>query len=72
MNIRGVILFLSSFFLVSVSLAQRTTTTGGNTLIDTILSGIMSAFNQNPVYAIIAIVIGLPIGWFVHQMMFGY
>jgi len=35
-------------------------------------SGYFLAFTQNPIYAIVVLVIGFAIGWFLHYQVFGY
>ncbi len=79
MRLRETILLLSFLVIISASFAQvRTTRTssssgGINAIFQMVIDNIVSAFKTNPIYPILVFIIGaFPIGWFAHQMMFGY
>ena len=40
--------------------------------LDPIVQAFIGAFTSNPIYALIVIVIGFVVGWFLHYQVFGY
>ncbi|PIO00024.1 hypothetical protein COT72_02550 [archaeon CG10_big_fil_rev_8_21_14_0_10_43_11] len=76
MSMRGgfyaFLLFLASTLPFSAAYAQRTTTTASGGIVSTLIDLISSAFSANPIYPIVALVVGFGIGWLAHKMIFGW
>lgn len=53
-------------------MAREAAAAASNNFLDPLVQAIMGAFNANPIYAIVILVVGFIVGWFLHYQVFGY
>ncbi len=41
-------------------------------ILTSLIQAVVGAFQANPVYSIVLVVVGLLVGWFMHWKIFGY